>query len=174
MDNYEVEGVLFAGNPDFVSDGDCDRSAQCPDTGCPGWERATRITEFSDLIPVFDVYLGTSPDNMQLICSDSPKTWCHAGVLDCGTNYFWQVVARSNCTQQTSPVWVFSTAPAGDNDHDCDVDLSDYAALAAAWTSQGCDITNNFCDGEDIDKLGSVDIDDLAILVSHWLEKINP
>ncbi|MCK5174442.1 MAG: trypsin-like peptidase domain-containing protein, partial [Planctomycetes bacterium] len=25
MDTYEVEGVLFAGNPDFVADGDCDR-----------------------------------------------------------------------------------------------------------------------------------------------------
>jgi len=174
IDTYEVEGLLFAGNPDFVADGNCDRSAQCPDTGCPGWERATRVTEFSDLIPVFDVYLGTSPDNMQLICADSPKTWCQAGVLDCGTNYFWQVVAKSNCTQQMSPVWVFSTTPAGDHDHDCDVDLSDYAALAAAWMSQDCGLTNNFCDGEDIDKLGAVNIDDLAILLSHWLEKINP
>ena len=174
IDNYEVEGLLFAGNPDFVADGDCDRSAQCPDAGCPDWERATRITEFSDLIPVFDVYLGTSPNNMQLICSDGPKTWCWPGVLDCGTNYFWQVVAKSNCTQQMSPVWVFSTTPAGDHDHDCDVDLSDYAALAAVWMSQDCDLTNNFCGGEDIDKLGAVNIDDLAILLSHWLEKINP
>jgi hypothetical protein len=174
MDTYEVEGLLFAGNPDFVSDGDCDRSTQCPDTGCPGWERATRVTEFIDLVPVFDVYMGTSPDDMQLICADSPKTWCRTGVLDCGTNYFWQVIAKSNCTQETGPLWVFSTTPAGDYDRDCDVDLSDYAALAAAWMSEGCDMTNNFCDGQDIDKLGAVDIADLAILISHWMEKINP
>jgi hypothetical protein len=111
---------------------------------------------------------------MQLICADSAKPWCQAGMLDCGTNYFWQVIAKSNCTQRISPVWVFSTELAGDYDHDCDVDLSDYTALAAAWMSQGCAMTNNFCNGEDIDKLGSVNIDDLAILLSHWLEKINP
>jgi hypothetical protein len=174
INTYEVEGLLFAGNPDFVSDGDCDLSAQCPDTGCPDWEKATRTTEFSDFIPVFDVYMGTNPDNLQLICSDTPKPWCRPDVLDCGTNYLWKVVAKSNCTQQTSPLWVFSTTLAGDYDHDCDVDLADYAALAAAWMDNDCNMTNNFCDGQDIDKLGDVNIDDLAILLSHWLEKINP
>jgi len=174
MDNYEVEGILFAGNPDFVADGDCDRSAQCPDTGCPNWEKATRVTKFSDLIPVFDVYLGTSPDDMQLICSDSPQTWCQAGILDCGANYYWQVIAKSNCSQKTSPVWVFSTTLAGDYDHDCDVDMLDYAAFAAEWMSQDCDSTNNFCLGTDIDKLGDVNLDDFVIFLSHWLEKNYP
>jgi len=176
MDTYEVEGLLFAGNPDFVEDGDCDRSAQCPDTGCPDWERSTRITEFSDLIPVFDVYIGTDPDpnNMQLICADSPRTWCQPGPLDCGRNYFWQVIAKSNGTQMTGPVWVFSTKPAGDYDHDCDVDLSDYAAFAALWMSHPCDSTNNFCQEGDIDMLGAVDIEDLRIFVSHWMDNINP
>ena len=172
MSTYEVEGILFAGNPDFVLDGDCDRSAVCPDTGCPGWEKATRVTEFSDLVPVFDVYLGTSPDpnSMQLICADTPKASCPAPTLDCGKTYYWQVIAKSNCSQKSSPVWVFSTALAGDYDNDCDVDLLDFAVLASWWQNQGCNSTNNYCSGQDIDKLGSVDFDDLLILLNHWME----
>ncbi len=174
MDSYEVEGLLFAGNQDFVADIDCDRSAQCPDSGCPDWEKVTRVTEFSDMIPVFDVYLGTSPDDMLLISADSPRPWCNTDTLECGINYFWQVIAKSNCTEMAGPVWIFSTIPAGDHDHDCDVDLSDYAALASAWMNDDCEIANNYCDGKDIDKLGSVDIDDLAIFLTSWMENINP
>jgi len=174
MDTYEVEGLLFSGNPDFVSVGDCDRSAQCPDTGCPNWEKATRVTEFSDIIPVFDVYLGTSPGSMQLICSDTPTPWCPAGQLNCGTNYYWQVIAKSNCGQKTSDVWAFSTTLAGDHDHDCDVDMSDYALFASEWMSLDCDPTNNFCQGKDSDMLGTVDFNDLVIFLSHWLDNIQP
>ena len=173
MSTYEIEGLLFAGNPDFVGDGDCDRSSQCPDSGCPNWEKATRTTEFSDLIPVFDVYLGTSPDNMQLIASDLPNPWCPAGQLDCGRNYYWQVVVRSNCMQVASDIWVFSAAPAGDVDNDCDVDIVDFAELSSAWLTAPCGQIDNYCDQLDIDKQGSVGLDDLAIFVGNWLEKIN-
>ena len=174
MTTYEIEGVLFAGNPDFVLDGVCNRSAVCPDTGCPSWERATRVTEFSDLIPVFDVYFGTSPGDMQLIDPNTPKTSCAAPTLICGETYYWQVIAKTTCTQKAGPIWTFSTALAGDHDHDCDVDLLDYAELASWWEIQSCDSTNNYCDGQDIDKLGSVNFDDLLILLSHWMEEITP
>jgi hypothetical protein len=174
MTTYQIEGVLFAGNPDFVLDGDCNRSSVCPDSGCPTWERATRVTEFSDLIPVFDIYLGTSPANMQVIQADTPRTSCATPTLDCGQTYYWQVIAKTTCTQKAGPIWTFSTTLAGDYDHDCDVDLLDYAALASWWGIQNCDSTNNFCDGQDIDKLGSVNFDDLLILLSHWMEKITP
>jgi len=173
-DTYEVEGLLFAGQADFVQDGDCDRSSQCPDTGCPGLERATRTTEFSNLIPVFDVYLGTSPDTMQLISEDSPMPWCETPALECGMNYYWQVITKNNCSQSQGPVWIFSTELAGDYDHDCDVDMADYSKLASKWMDLTCDTTNNFCEGIDIDKLGSVDMQDLLIFVTHWASQINP
>lgn len=42
----EVEGILGVGNFDFEEDGDCDRSAVCPDSGCTGgdvsWEVVVR------------------------------------------------------------------------------------------------------------------------------------
>ena len=174
VDTYQVEGVLFAGNPDFVEDIDCDRSAQCPDTGCPAWEKVTRVTEFSDYIPVYDVYLGTSPDQMQLVSYENSQPWCQISELQCGTNYYWQVIAKTNCSQLSGPVWNFSTVLAGDFDKDCDVDINDYAAFASAWMDNPCDNTNNFCNGKDIDKLGSVDNSDFVIFLSHWLENINP
>lgn len=172
MDTYEVEGLLFAGQADFVQDGDCDRSSVCPDTGCPGLEKVTRTTEFADLVPVFDVYLGTGPDTMQLISRDDPRPWCSTRQLECGMIYYWQVVAKNNCIQAASPIWIFSTEPSGDYDGDCDVDLDDFSSLAVRWISQPCDITNNFCQGIDIDMLGSVDMSDLLILSSNWVSNI--
>ncbi|GAG33833.1 unnamed protein product, partial [marine sediment metagenome] len=136
--------------------------------------KATRVTEFSDIIPVFDVYLGTTPSDMQLICSDTPTPWCPAGQLNCGTNYYWQVVAKSNCGQKTSDVWAFSTTLVGDYDHDCDVDMSDYALFASEWMNLDCDLTNNFCQGKDSDMLGTVDLNDFVIFLSHWLDNIQP
>ncbi len=174
MATYEVEGILYAGNPDFVQDGSCDRMSQCPDTGCPEWEQATRTTEFSSLIPVFDVYLGTSPDTMELISADNPRPWFQTNMLTCGTTWFWQVITKTSCTQTPGPVWVFSTKLAGDYDHDCDVDMLDYAVLAEAWMLQNCDASNFYCQGADIDKMGSVNLADLLIFANHWMERINP
>ncbi|MCF7954259.1 MAG: serine protease, partial [Phycisphaerae bacterium] len=171
MNTYEVEGILFSGNPDFVEDGGCDRSAVYPDSGDPDWERVTRSTEFSDLIPVFDVYLGTDPTNMQLIASDISKPWCTAGDLDCGENYYWQVVIKTSDVIAPGEIWVFSTKLAGDFDHDCDVDLEDFSELAQKWMLETCDITNNYCQGTDIDKLGSVSMEDLVIFVENWLSE---
>ena len=168
-DHYSVEGLLFTGSPDFVQNGDCDVSAQYPDSGSANLERATRTTEFSDLIPVFDVYLGTHADAMELICADSPRPWCQAPALQCGTTYFWQVVIKNNCTQTVGPLWVFSTQWAGDLDHDCDVDLQDFSLFAAEWMNSECNAANIWCQGRDIDKAGGVDLQDLLISCDHWL-----
>lgn len=50
-----VEGVLVRGNTDFVLAGKgrnrCYSSNVCPDSGCPGWEDASRTTRFAHLVP---------------------------------------------------------------------------------------------------------------------------
>jgi hypothetical protein len=168
-DDYTVEGLLFAGSQDFVQNGDCDISAQYPDSGSPGLERATRTTVFSALIPVFDVYLGTRPDTMALICSDSPRPWCAAPTLDCGTTYYWQVVMKNNCTQSVGPVWVFSTQWAGDLNQDCKVDLQDFSRLADQWLGAACSVADDWGLGGDINKNGEVNLQDLLIFCDHWL-----
>jgi len=49
--NGVVEGILVRGNNDFVRSGRCYVSATCPDTGCPGFEEATRATRWAGYIP---------------------------------------------------------------------------------------------------------------------------
>lgn len=170
LETCAVEGVLFAGNADFVENGDCDQSAVYPDGGAPDWEKATRTTEFSGQIPVFDVYLGADPQNLLPVSMNNPQPWCPVGPLECGQNYYWRVVVRTDCAQVEGPLWIFSTQSTGDLDHDCDVDLGDFARLAQRWMQAGCTIDNNFCGQSDLDMLGSVSITDLVLFAEHWMQ----
>ncbi len=47
----EVEGILVRGNNDYVWSGGCYRSAVCNDSGCPGWEDATRASLMASVVP---------------------------------------------------------------------------------------------------------------------------
>ena len=54
----------------------------------------------------------------------------------------------------------------GDCDEDCYVDSFDFVLLAKRWLQSGC----GDCDGADLSNDSSVDMNDLKILVDHWLE----
>ncbi len=168
----EIEGLLVAGQEDFEPVGSCDRSIVYPDT--PGNEQCTRTTQFSDQIPVFDVYLGTDPGQLSLACSEVPYPWCPIGPLDCGKNYYWKVVRKENGIQTDGDTWVFSTEYVGDLNHDCQVSIADFEFFAAAWLLDSCDPINNYCNQNDLDKFGSVDISDLILLLTHWTESTEP
>ncbi|UCH51722.1 MAG: trypsin-like peptidase domain-containing protein [Chloroflexota bacterium] len=112
----EVEGVLVSGQEDFVESFDvsglCDRSNVCPnDVGCPDWEQITRATEFSAVIPSFDVYLGTDRDQLHLMYENAVVPWCEPEPqqLQRGTTYYWRVVAKNHCGQTEGPTWSFRT-----------------------------------------------------------------
>jgi V8-like Glu-specific endopeptidase len=49
----ELIGILVRGEPDFETDpnNSCDKAIRCPDSGCPGWEKVIRSTEFADYVP---------------------------------------------------------------------------------------------------------------------------
>jgi alpha-glucosidase len=61
----------------------------------------------------------------------------------------------------------------GDMDSDGDVDNSDFAVLAARWMKQYC-IGPSWCDGCDLNKNGSVNIEDMAQWAQTWLLNRNP
>jgi hypothetical protein len=70
-----------------------------------------------------------------------------------GTNYprlIWQIPAGD---------WV---CPDG-------VNFVDFAYFAARWRTTGCNSSNNFCSGADMDSSGTVDMQDLAIFAANWL-----
>jgi hypothetical protein len=50
------------------------------------------------------------------------------------------------------------------------VDFVDFAYFAAWWSMAGCNSSNNFCGGADIDGSGAVDVQDLATFAANWLE----
>ncbi|MHC4654690.1 MAG: hypothetical protein ACYS91_06690 [Planctomycetota bacterium] len=58
----------------------------------------------------------------------------------------------------------------GDFDANRQVNFVDFTTFASRWTDTGCNYSNNWCGQTDLDKLGTVDIIDLAIFGQHWLE----
>jgi len=60
----------------------------------------------------------------------------------------------------------------GDVNLDGQVDLADFAWLAAYWLEIDCNAGNNFCSGADINQVGGVGLDDLLILGGDWLEGV--
>ena len=117
LDAMEVEGLLVRGMPEFVEDTSlgCDRSLVCPDGGCldggvSQWQDVTRAMNFSAVVPVFDVYLGTAPDRLELVATDLvvPR-YAPIGVSKEAV-YYWRVVTRDVNGQVAGPLWSFRTA----------------------------------------------------------------
>ncbi len=117
LDAMEVEGLLVRGMPEFVEDtsAGCDRSFVCPDGGCPDdagpqWQDVTRATNFSDIVPVFDVYLGTDPERLELVATDLIVPRYAPAGLRKEAVYYWRVVARNLDHQTAGPLWFFRVA----------------------------------------------------------------
>jgi len=174
-DTLKVEGILYGGNPDFVEDGDCDRSNVCPNTGCPGWEYVSRSTEFAALLPLqkYDVYFESNSPPTELICSDINSPTCDPSVgpselLKPCTRYYWQVVSRNPCGETEGPIWSFTTASVpADFDKDCDVDFKDLAKLLSYWLDNEPSV--NIAAPDDI-----IDLSDYAVLAEDWLRFDEP
>jgi hypothetical protein len=59
-----------------------------------------------------------------------------------------------------------------DMDRDDSVDSNDLWWLARRWLNDNCDEANNWCDGADMDALGSVDMRDYALFARYWQKKL--
>lgn len=111
-DTLAVEGILVWGLEDFNYDdqADCTRSLTCPDTGCPGWERATRISLLRGLVPNHELWMGTNPDTLTMIQNDSSVPEYTVSDLIPG-QYYWRIRTKSAGGQVWGPVWSFSVQP---------------------------------------------------------------
>ena len=58
---------------------------------------------------VYDVYFGTNPRGMSLICSDISEKMCDPGTLTGGTTYYWAVLAENAAGYTWGPIWSFTT-----------------------------------------------------------------
>ena len=59
---------------------------------------------------------------------------------------------------------------AGDISADGKVNMTDYALLGGQWQATGCDGTNGWCNGADVDESGDVGLDDLAQVATDWIK----
>ncbi len=115
-DTLAVEGILFAGNIDFVptqgDSGRCYQSLVCPDEQdlCQGWEWSTRSTQFADLVTDYDVYLGQDPNSLTLIAQHILSSSLEVTSLAPATQYVWRVVAHAPQGPIPGPLWTFTTA----------------------------------------------------------------
>ncbi len=57
----------------------------------------------------YNLYLGTNPNDMQLIVSDLTQTSYSLPYVDYDTEYYWQVVANDGEDSTNGPVWSFTT-----------------------------------------------------------------
>ena len=108
QNNLQIQGILVSGQADFAESGSCDRSDVLLDEG-PYWEKVTRATTFSAIIPCYDVYLGTDPQNMTLVGSDLEIPSLNVEALQPNTTYTWQVIAKNASGYTEGPLWTFTT-----------------------------------------------------------------
>jgi hypothetical protein len=59
--------------------------------------------------------------------------------------------------------------PAGDFVCPDGVNFFDFTYFATRWRSTGCNSSNNFCGGADLNASGTVDLYDLDIFADNWL-----
>jgi hypothetical protein len=59
-------------------------------------------------------------------------------------------------------------APTPDLNRDGCVDVSDLALAAEHWLDSGCDLSNDFCFGTDLDHNGQIDMIDFSIFAGDW------
>jgi hypothetical protein len=76
-------------------------------------------------------------------------------------DWFIQIDEYPILTWQISPADIYTD---GKNN------FRDFAVFAQYWMRKDCAIYNNYCDWADLNFNGSVDIDDLIVLMSYWLE----
>ena len=94
----------------------------------------------------YDVYFGTDPGALELICEDISETTCDPGLLEEDTPYFWQVCAKNPDHEVCGLVWSFTTegfgcdpppAPTDPDPADGATDVPIDADLA--WNGGGAD-----------------------------------
>ena len=105
---------------------------------------------------------------MKTLFTFTSAGWDFTNETTNGTSDYWRMCVDGMYYPRLN--W---QSPDGDLACPDGVDFVDFAYFAALWATTGCDSSNNFCGGTDMDSSGKVDIDDLAIFAANWLwEKI--
>lgn len=172
-DTFTLEGILVAGEEDFVWQDGCLVSNRCPDAGCEG-EAVSRSTNFAHLVPAnpssvsYQVYFG-SCDRLELQGQTAGESWQPPGLED-GNTYCWRIVTVDECGTSQGPIWSFTTGAAGplftrgNTNADSKVDISD-AVVVLGHLFLGAPPVLSCQTAADFDDSNVVDITDAITLL---------
>jgi The GLUG motif len=85
------------------------------------------------------------------------------------TGWDFTTIWRMRCEGMNYPKLNWQVVPTADWVCPDGVNFADFSYFASRWHTTGCDSSNNFCGGADMDSSGTVDIQDLAIFAGEWL-----
>jgi hypothetical protein len=85
-----------------------------PQNGATGVPIHPVLTWVGDPV-LYDVLVGTTPDNLTLRASNISQRSFQPGPLPNATQHFWQIIARSEGGEATGPLWSFTTEAAAVN-----------------------------------------------------------
>jgi hypothetical protein len=105
--------------------------------------------------------IGLPTSQMQDMNTYTSAGWDFSYTDGDEADWFIQIDEYPILTWQISPADIYTD---GKNN------FRDFAVFAQYWMRDDCAIYNAYCDWADLDFSGSVDIDDLIILMSYWLQ----
>ena len=106
---------------------------------------------------------GKTTAEMQMASTFTDAGWDFVGESVNGTDDIWSI-----CEGTNYPRFVWQI-PAGDFVCPDGITIDDFVFFIEHWRDDNCDISNDYCQGTDLDFSGTVDEADLEILIENWL-----
>ncbi|MFH1883693.1 MAG: GLUG motif-containing protein [Planctomycetota bacterium] len=107
--------------------------------------------------------IGKTTTEMQTAGTFLDAGWDFVGESANGTEDIWSICEGTNYPRL---VWQI---PAGDFVCPDGITIEDFLFFIEHWRDDNCDLSNDYCDGTDLDFSGTVDINDLEIFLENWL-----
>jgi cyclophilin family peptidyl-prolyl cis-trans isomerase len=130
----------------------------CDESYCSDMASAGRIG-FEDFAMVASRWLDTSCGSANNFCDEIDLNYSGGVDLADLELFLWHWTRTAGYEPQFSDLVVNNA-----------INLDDLQALMEHWFDTGCDESNAYCGGADINRSGSVDLTDYSVLSNNWLE----
>jgi len=105
---------------------------------------------------------GKTTAEMQAAKTFLEAGWDFVGETENGIEDIWSICEGTNYPRL---VWQI---PAGDFVCPDGITIDDFLFFMEHWLDDNCDLSNDYCQGTDLDQSGTVDVNDLEIFFENW------
>lgn len=167
-----VKGGVYAGG--LIGQIERGRAYKCYSAGRVSGNQY--VGGFTGLIRVLGdaifCFWDTQTSNQSTSAGGTGKTTAEMRTISTFTDAGWDFWNTWTICEGTNYPVLLWQIPSGDFQCPDGVDFIDFAFFAAHWHLQGCNVSNSFCEGTDVNHSGAVDFTDLEIFANRWLEGI--